>query len=256
MQEAAARRLAMNTSSWIAASAGSREFMPVSQTPLDATYQRSKFEINSYNNRARYRPTLAPGVAADPASLFIASKYVGTPPPRDLPEWAGTDGTRIVFGSDPHELRPVSTMYGESMKKPAHTLDMLKTIEPLRDTTLDGEHPASLREEHFMQINNPFETQHPQAAASFSSALMLRENNRRHTRSAYHPEEKYNLPPTEMNEIGWKIEDKYGQACAKFCEGAPWHARQGSHITKFSERLLLGARHHVSGPAVKKPLHF
>merc|ERR1712039_813828 len=119
-------------------------------------------------------------------------------------------------------------------------------IEPLRDTTLDGEHPASLREEHFMQINNPFETQRPKAAASFSSALMLRENNRRHTRSAYHPEQKYNLPPTEMNEIGWKIEDKYGQACAKFCEGAPWHARQGSHITKFSERLLLGARHHVS----------
>ena len=85
---------------------------------------------------------------------------------------------------------------------------------------------------------------------------MLREANRRHTRSAYHPEHRYKLAPTEQSEIGWGIVDKYSQASAKFCDGAAWHARTGSHITKFSERLLLGARHHLSGPSTPLGLYY
>ena len=66
-----------------------------------------------------------------------------------------------------------------------------------------------------------------QTAASFRSAKMLREANRRHTRSAYNPEQRYKLAPTEQSEIGWGIADKYCQASAKFCDGAAWHARTG-----------------------------
>lgn len=258
LKEATARRMAMNTSSWPVAANGARDFRPVSQMPLDGTYQRSKFEINaneSMMERFQHDPVVRAG--PDPASIFIAQKYVGKPVQSSLPEWAGTDGSsRIVFGSDPQELRPLNVSYGESLRTPPEKIDMHKTIVPIRDATLDGEHPASTKEEHFLNINNPFESSNFKAAASYRSALMLRENNRRHTRSAFHPDQKFNVPPTEMNEYGWKIEDKYDQVCAKHCEGAPWHGRQGSHITKFSERLLLGARHHVSGPAVKKPLHY
>jgi len=78
----------------------------------------------------------------------------------------------------------------------------------------------------------------------------------RHVRSQYHPEEKYDLPPSMQNEIGWGISSKYRDACAKFQDGAAWHGRTGSHITKFSERLLLGARHHLSGPMTNPKLHY
>ena len=94
------------------------------------------------------------------------------------------------------------------------------------------------------------------AAASFTSSLQLRDQYRKHNRSQYHPEQKYDLPPTEQCVIGWGVTDKYGQACAKYNEWAAWHGRTGSHITKFSERLLLGPRHHLSAPFTKPDLHY
>ena len=50
------------------------------------------------------------------------------------------------------------------------------------------------------------------AAASFTSSLQLRDQYRKHNRSQYHPEQKYDLPPTEQCVIGWGVTDKYGQA--------------------------------------------
>ena len=85
---------------------------------------------------------------------------------------------------------------------------------------------------------------------------MLRDQHKRHVRSQYHPEEKYVLPPTVQNDIGWGLNlDRYKESCAKFQEGAEWHGRTAT-ITSFSERLLLGARHHLSGPMTNPKLHY
>ena len=86
---------------------------------------------------------------------------------------------------------------------------------------------------------------------------MLREQHGRHVRSQYHPHEKYVQPPSVQNDMGWGLTlDKYKAACAKYQEGAEWHGREASHITKFSERLLMGARHHLSGPMTNPKLHY
>ena len=67
---------------------------------------------------------------------------------------------------------------------------------------------------------------------------------------------RYFQPPTEQYTVGWGILDKYGGSCAKYCPGAAWHGRKASHITRFQERLALGARHHLSGPMTKTELHY
>ena len=86
---------------------------------------------------------------------------------------------------------------------------------------------------------------------------MLRDNHMKHVRSQYHPDEKYVLPPSVQNDMGWGLTtEKMKLSCAKFQEGAEWHGREASHITKFSERMLLGARHHLSGPMTKPGLHY
>ena len=107
-----------------------------------------------------------------------------------------------------------------------------------------------------VQIHSPYDSHYTSRAASFQSGYMLRENMHRHVRSQFHPEEKYDLPPSDQNVIGWGISAKYKDACSKYQEGATWHGRTGSHITKFSERLLLGARHHLSGPMTNPKLHY
>lgn len=247
----------MTTSSWVVANDPAREFLPVSQVPLPKSHLLSR----SADQWARQQRAAAVSGAlcrpgTDPASSFIASKYTGNPVRVEVPEWAGTNGTNIVLGSDATAMVTMASEFGKTQHEPPAPVDLLETREIVPDKTLDGEHAAALTEAHFLTVHDPYMSDMPKAAASFKSGVMLRDNNRRHTRSAYHPDEKFVFPPTEMNEIGWKISDKYEQACAKFADGAPWHARQGSHITKFSERLLLGARHHVSGPLAPKKLHY
>ena len=173
-----------------------------------------------------------------PAASFVASKHRGPDPIRGM-----------VLGSDPPSMEVSSTVYGLTSSLPREEIDLLQTVPNMRDTTLDGAHRASMTEGHFLSIWDPYISQHRIRSASYQSASMLRDAAHRHVRSQYHPDEKYVLPPTVQNDIGWGLTlDKYKDACAKYQEGAEWHGRVGSHITKFSERLLLGARHHLSGP--------
>ncbi|KAL3892574.1 MAG: hypothetical protein SGPRY_015000, partial [Prymnesium sp.] len=65
-------------------------------------------------------------------------------------------------------------------------------------------------------IHNPYASDYPSRSASYQSGYMLRDNMKRHVRSQYDPEEKYFLPPSVQNEIGWGISAKYKDACAKF----------------------------------------
>uniref|UniRef100_A0A7S2IYF6 Uncharacterized protein n=1 Tax=Haptolina brevifila TaxID=156173 RepID=A0A7S2IYF6_9EUKA len=254
MVEREARKAMMQTSNWVAAQEdGAREFMPISSAPLEDDYQRSKSATRSEflgrlqtQNRAR----MASRDNFSPAAPFCASKN-GTA----LPFAAG--GESIVFGSDNLDRSTSNTAYGETSVVPVEPIDLLQTVPKLRDTTLDGAHRASMTEGHFLSIWEPFESLQKKRAASFGSAVQLREAHHRHIRSQFNPDEKYELPPTVQNDIGWEMGmDKYNLACAKFQEGATWHGRAGSHITKFSERLLLGARHHQSGPMTKPALHY
>lgn len=272
----------MQASNWVAAAeGGAREYVPVSSTPLDQAYQRSKSLTRSeYLGRLESRGAVRDAVIA-PAGSFVAAKYQSR-------TW-GSPGASIVLGSDPHVMETSNLAYGITSALPREEIDLLQTVPKMRDTTLDGAHRASMTEGHFLSIWDPYVSQHRIRSASFASAGMLRESMHRHVRSQYHPEEKYVLPPTVQNDIGWGLTlDKYKDACAKFQEGAEWHGRtgensrltssshclvptlpltacptslfivilSGSHITKFSERLLLGARHHLSGPMTNPKLHY
>jgi len=246
------RKARMQTSNWVAAAeGGAREYIPVSSTPLDQAYQRSK-SVTRSEYLGRLESQSQRGAAQDaiaPAGDFVASKYRSG-------SW-GAPGASIVLGSDPTLMETSNRAYGITAALPREEIDLLQTVPKMRDTTLDGAHRASMTERHFLGIWDPYVSQHSTRSASFVSAGMLRESMHRHVRSQYHPEEKYVLPPTVQNDIGWGLTlEKYKESCAKFQEGAEWHGRTGSHITKFSERLLLGARHHLSGPMTNPKLHY
>jgi len=249
------RKARMQTSNWIAAAeGGSREYMPVSSTPLDEAYQRTKSVTRAeYLGRLETRTGAAAAAPAtiSPASNFVAAKY------SQVRKTEGAAGANINLGSDPVVFSQSNSAYGETLKLPPESIDLLQSVPKLRDTTLDGAHRASMTESHLLSIWDPYWSMHKKRSASFVSAGMLRESMHRHVRSQYHPEEKYVLPPTVQNDIGWGLTpEKYQAACAKFQEGAEWHGRAGSHITKFSERCLLGARHHLSGPMTNPKLHY
>ena len=252
-EEREARKSKMQTSNWIAAAeGGSREYIPISSTPLDSSYQRSKSVTRAEYLERNPMPTGNPLKArAAPAADWIGAK-------RADPAIKSTQSsTTIALGYDPRELGRSNTAYGETQVLPREEIDLLQTVPKMRDTTLDGAHRASMTEGHFLPIWDPYVSMNAKRSASFQSAVMLREQHHRHVRSQYHPEEKYVLPPTVQNDMGWGLDlEKYKAACAKYQEGAEWHGRTGSHITKFSERLLLGARHHLSGPMTKPALHY
>jgi len=241
------RKARMQTSNWIAAAeGGAREYIPVSATPLDAAYQRSK-SVTRSEYLGRLESSRAGTTAALPPAAEYCAKRQGVP--------SGNMG--LVFGSDSSMMATSNEAYGSTSELPREQVDLLQTVPKLRDTTLEGSHRASMTEGHFLSIWDPYVSKHHNRCASFNSALMLREGMHRHVRSQYHPEDKYELPPTVQNDMGWGLTlDKYKGSCAKFQEGAEWHGRQGSHITKFSERLLLGARHHLSGPMTNPKLHY
>jgi len=227
--------------------------MPTSSTPLDVAYQRSKSAHRSeYLGRLQSQDAANRGASRErfaPAASYCAVKN-GTQP-------FTTNGESIVLGSDEMDRETSNTAYGLASAVPVEPIDLLQTVPKLRDSTLDGAHRASMTEGHFLSIWEPYDSVHKKRSASFTSAVQLREAHHRHIRSQYNPDEKYILPPTVQNDMGWELDlEKYKLACSKFQEGATWHGRTGSHITKFSERLLLGARHHLSGPMTKPALHY
>ena len=160
----------------------------------------------------------------------------------------------MVLGSDPPSMEVSSTVYGLTSSF-SEEIDLLQTVPNMRDTTLE-ERTATTTRGTF----SAFGIRTFRSTASARPRTNLRAccgRRTRHVRSQYHPDEKYVLPPTVQNDIGWGLTlDKYKDACAKYQEGAEWHGRVGSHITKFSERLLLGARHHLSGPMTNPKLHY
>ncbi|KAL1521141.1 hypothetical protein AB1Y20_022695 [Prymnesium parvum] len=253
LEERLARKTQMQTSNWSAASKyGKHEYNPVSSTPLDPGYQRSTSTTKSdFFFKMQLSNSGPPQQKLPPASDFIARRYA-VPARKD----AGTFGASIVLGSDPAHIETSNSSYGMAQHIEAPPIDLLETVPVLRDSTLDGAHRASMTERHFLQIHDPYASKYPGRAASFQSGQMLRENKKRNVRSQYNPEDMYLLPPSVQSEIGWGITSKYKDACAKFQDGAAWHGRTGSHITKFSERLLLGARHHLSGPMTNPKLHY
>jgi len=251
------RKATMQQSNWIAAQEGMGpppEYIPVSSTPLDVSYQKSKSQTRSeYLERIETQTRTAREAAqrdrSAPAADFIAKKH--------FKPAAMEDGTTIVFGSDAREMARSSTTIGKDLIVPTTKLDLLERVATMRDPTLDGSHRASMTEPHFLQIWDPYDPKNQKAACSFQSAVHLREAHHRHIRSQYHPDEKYVLPPTMQNDMGWNLgPEQYQSSCSKYQEGAQWHGRTGSHITKFAERLQLGARHHLSGPMTKPALHY
>lgn len=257
LNEMQARKAMLLRSSWVAAAPGAKqEFIPVSETPLDRSYQRSKSATRDMLTVKRDNtPFEAERTTVSPASSFVATKYA--PPPGAVAGSLGRSSMNIVLGSDGRSLETTNTSYGSTTgHRHPPPIDLLQIVARKRDTTLDGSHRASMTEQHFANIWNPFTSDFPERAASSTSGLVLRDMMHRNTRSQFDPDERYFQPPTEQYVMGWGIKDKYDQSCAKYVDGAAWYGRTGSHITKFSERLALGARHHISGPMTKTALHY
>lgn len=268
--ELQARKAALLKSHWVAADPKAKqEFNPVSSTPLDLSYQRSRSMTRDmlYERNMMMSKHVVDGrLTVSPASAFVASKYQ-----EGLPRTAHEDAKalmsratmNIVLGSDPPyepELGCTMTSNSKYGSTTGHRhppgINLLEMVEPRRDTTCDGAHRCSLTEQHLSNIHNPWKSDFPERARSSTSGVLLRDLMHRHTRSGYNPDERYFQPPTEQYTVGWGILDKYGGSCAKYCPGAAWHGRKASHITRFQERLALGARHHLSGPMTKTELHY
>ena len=252
--EAAQRKAIMQTSNWTAAQEGPpTEYIPVSSTPLDSSYQKCKSMT-----RAEYLERTGAQLHASmkssqnhfaPAADFVGSKYYK---PAKMEE-----GTTIVLGSDPRETARSSEIVGREMEIPPEPIDLLQRVATMRDPTLDGSHRASMTEGHFLSIWDPYDSVNPSRSRSFQSAVQLRDAYHRHQRSQFHPDEKYVLPPTVQSDMGWGLNmDAYKASCAKFQEGAIFHGRKASAITKFGQQLALGPRSHLSGPMTKPALHY
>jgi len=201
VSEAAARRAAMTKSSIAFTLNPTGEYLPISQVPLSrahvmgaststigsvSQYERQQRATSASSDLGRPKPDLA--------SSFIAQKTTGKPVESDVPEWAATQGTNINLGSDSNVERfyTSASENGKWQHTPDVPIDLLdhRAVKKVRDKTMDGEHAASLSEAHFLTVHYPFMTDKPKAAASFKSGFMLRDSHRRHTRSAYHPDQK------------------------------------------------------------------
>ena len=151
------------------------------------------------------------------------------------------------------------TEVGSHAYAPPDQIDLLKTVKPLRDATMDGSHRASQTERHFANIWDPFASGLAPvqgAAASFTSSLQLRDQYRKHNRSQYHPEQSTTCRRPSSASSAGASPTSTARRAPSTTSGAAWHGRTGSHITKFSERLLLGPRHHLSAPFTKPDLHY
>ena len=232
-EEAEARRAMMLRSSWSAAAPDAKhEYMPISSNELNRQYTHCK----SASASARFVDFTRPAKPAmNPAGEFVASKRYGMGAEDAASTTHSALGSGLVLGYDARETRKSSEMYGEGLRKVSTPINLLESVPPVRDATLDGAHRASMTETHMPDIWDPYASEFKKGAASFASATMLRDasrrrkhpppagaaargacshdtwRRRRHTRSAYHPEQRYSLPPTEQSVIGWGIVDKYDQ---------------------------------------------
>lgn len=253
-EEQAARKLANLKSSIGFASSTQGEYLAISQYPLPQSQSRLA-------SRNAHQPPSRPRL--DPASTFIASKITGAGwrPEMYLGESEyvkyNPHKLNINLGQDAKEderFNPLSRQVGASVALPARPpIDVINThLAFPRDNTLDGAHAASLTEQHMLPVHDPYRAKNRDAACSYQSYRMIRDDKLARQVSQFHPEDKYVLPPTTQMEYGWGIVDKYDQACAKYTPGAMWAGVKAGDISKFSQRMLLGAHHHLSGPLVAK----
>ena len=207
--ELQARKAALLKSHWVAADPKAKqEFNPVSSTPLDLSYQRSRSMTRDmlYERNMMMSKHVVDGrLTVSPASAFVASKYQ-----EGLPRTAHEDAKalmsratmNIVLGSDPPyepELGCTMTSNSKYGSTTGHRhppgINLLEMVEPRRDTTCDGAHRCSLTEQHLSNIHNPWKSDFPERARSSTSGVLLRDLMHRHTRSGYNPDERCCAPP-------------------------------------------------------------
>ena len=207
--ELQARKAALLKSHWVAADPKAKqEFNPVSSTPLDLSYQRSRSMTRDmlYERNMMMSKHVVDGrLTVSPASAFVASKYQ-----EGLPRTAHEDAKalmsratmNIVLGSDPPyepELGCTMTSNSKYGSTTGHRhppgINLLEMVEPRRDTTCDGAHRCSLTEQHLSNIHNPWKSDFPERARSSTSGVLLRDLMHRHTRSGYNPDERFCAPP-------------------------------------------------------------
>ena len=199
--ELQARKAALLKSHWVAADPKAKqEFVPVSSTPLDLSYQRSRSMTRDmlYERNMMMSKHVVDGrLAVSPASVFIAKMYQAGLP-NTAPDAGMSRATmNIVLGSDlPYEPEPNTTMttnsaYGSTTgHRHPPGINLLEMVEPRRDTTTDGAHRSSLTEQHLANIHNPWKSDYPERARSSTSGVLLRDLMHRHTRSGYNPDER------------------------------------------------------------------
>lgn len=250
-EEQQARKLANLKSSIGFASSTTGEYLATSQNPLEQPKPRLAV---SHTPPARVR--------LDPASTFVAARKTGQgwKPQMYLGESEyvkyNPHKVNVSLGNEigaDDRFQPLSRQFGSSVSLPQEPpIDLLNmdTRFP-RDKTLDGSHAAALTEQHLLPVHDPYWSKNRDAARSYQSYRMMRDDKLARRVSQFHPEEKYHLPPTTQSEYGWGIVDKYDQACAKYTPGALWAGRKAGDISKFSQRMLLGAHHHLSGPVTQ-----
>lgn len=199
--ELQARKAALLKSHWVAADPKAKqEFVPVSSTPLDLSYQRSRSMTRDmlYERNMMMSKHVVDGrLSVSPASLFIASKYQAGLPSAAPDAGMSRATMNIVLGSDlPYEPEPNTTMttnsaYGSTTgHRHPPGINLLEMVEPRRDTTTDGAHRSSLTEQHLANIHNPWKSDYPERARSSTSGVLLRDLMHRHTRSGYNPDER------------------------------------------------------------------
>ncbi len=184
-EEAEARRAMMLRSSWSAAAPDAKhEYMPISSNELNRQYTHCKSAAASERFVDFTRPAKP---AMNPAGEFVASKRYGMGAEDAASTTHSALGSGLVLGYDARETRKSSEMYGEGLRKVSTPVNLLESVPPVRDATLDGAHRASMTETHMPDIWDPYASEFKKGAASFASATMLRDASRRRKRPLLPP---------------------------------------------------------------------
>lgn len=251
-EEQQARKLAnLKSSIGFASSAahGSSSWRQVSQTQL----------AQSPRPYLAHRLSPPPQVRLDPASTFVSCQATGE---RWRPHMILGQVEQVKY--NPHKVNiklgseagatgerfdTVSKEVGASVRlaEPPPP-DLLSSLDRPRDGTLDGPHAASQTEKHLLPVHDPYLPKNRDAARSYQSYRMIRDDKLARRVSAYHPDQKHQEPATTQMEYGWGVAEQYRIASPKYAPGALWAGRKAGDISKFSQRMLLGAHHHLSGP--------
>ena len=139
----------MQSSNWIAAAKdGAHEYIPVSSTPLDSSYQRSISAARTGFHAKMGMDMSTPASKVAPASSWMAQRSTHQ---AGNSKQIGTFGASIVLGSDTIAHDPTNRTYGKDQELPVEAIDLLTTVPIRRDTTLDGAHRASMNEVRHLQ---------------------------------------------------------------------------------------------------------